>query len=429
MGRMTGGVVVGLLVAVLASACATPTPSGEGTGGETAAPVAADPPAAAARGRAPVEVGTEAGDDPQQAALPVGAAIATSGGAALVGREELLGAEVAEEVLNAEGGVAGRLVDVVVQDVGGGDDSARAAFQTLVNSDGVVGIAGPTLARQAAAVSGIAGQFGVPTLGPASATTQIAGDGAYFRISSPVSASAPSAMDVALEERPDITRVAFAFAQDDATSSSETVVQQASARERRLAISTVQSYQTTATSFTATAGAIVDTDPGLVVISGTASDGGLLVRELRALDYTGPIVGGSGMNTAELFGICQAACAGVLLAQSYSPETDNAANQVFRRVFEERYGREPSQPSAQTFASVQVLVEGLRAVEAEQGLATLDLGGLRAALRAAIAAQEYETPLGTIAFTPQGEIVPQASHVARIEMSEDGQTGRFVLVR
>lgn len=429
MRSMTRSGVHVLLVAVLLSACASPAQVG-GAGGETAGAAGADEQRpAAARGRAAGEVASPQEDPAQESAVLVGAAISTTGSAALLGREEVLGAEIAEEVLNAEGGVAGRQVDVVVRDAGGDDDSARAAVQSLVNSSQVVAITGPTLARQAAAVSGIAGQFGVPTLGPSSATTGIAGDGPYFRITSPVSASAPSAIDVALEEHPDITRVAFAFAQDDASSSSETVVQQAAARERRLTISTVQSYQTTATSFAEPADAIVATEPGLVVISGTAADGGQVLRELRDLGYDGPVVGGGGMNTAELFGICQAACDGLLLAQAYSPETENAANQVFRRAFQERHGREPSQPSAQAFASVQVLVEGLRAVEAEQGLATLDLAALRAALRTAIPAGEYETPLGTVAFTPEGEIVQEASHVARIEMSEDGQSGRFVLVR
>lgn len=420
------GVTLPLLLALALSACA-PAPA-DGQAGSVPSQGAQQAPApAAARGRAAGEVAAPQAETEE--AVAVGAVIATSGSAALLGREELLGVEIAEEVLNAEGGVAGRPVEVVVQDTGGDDDGARAAFQTLVNADEVVGVAGPTLARHASAVSAIAGQSGVPTLGPAGATTQLTGDGAYFRISSPVPVSAPSAMDVALEESPEITRVAFAFAQDDATSSSETVVQQGAARERRLTIATVQSYQSTAPSLSRPAGAIVATDPGLVVISGTATDGGLLVRELRDLGYGGPIIGGSAMNTAELFAICRKACDGLLLAQSYNPETDNAANQVFRQAFQERHGREPSQPSAQAFTAVQVLVEALRAVEAEQGLASLDLSALRAALRAAIPSAQYETPMGTLAFTPEGEVVQGATHVTRIEMSEDGGTGRFVLVR
>lgn len=431
MQRVTRRMVLPLLLAALLCACASTGQVGlQASGAATSSDDQRQAPAAA-RGRAPgAPVSPPQGSAPAtEPPIPIGAAIATTGNAALLGREELLGAEIAQEVLNAEGGVGDRPVDLVVEDTGGDDESARSAFQTLVNSGQVVAIAGPTLARQAAAVSSIAGQTGVPTLGPPSATTGLAGAGAYFRMSLPLPAAAPGAMDVALQEDPDITRVAFAFAQDDASSSSETVALQAAARERSLSIGTVQSYQTTDTSFSTVAGALVDTEPGLVLVSGTAADGGALVRQLRTLGYDGPIVAGSGMNTSELFAICEAACSGLLFTQSYSPQTDNAANQVFRRVFQERHGREPSQPSAQGYASVQVLVESLRAVDADQDLSTLDLATLRTALRTAIPAGEYETPLGTVAFTSEGEIVQQQSYVARIEMSEDGQTGRFVLVR
>jgi branched-chain amino acid transport system substrate-binding protein len=434
MRRIVRGVVPPILVLLLLAACGSPDSVGVRDGGSPVATPgdgAAPQRPAAARGRSvggPAP-GPEGGGEPSEATLPLGAAIATTGNGALLGREELLGAEIAEEILNAQGGVAGRPVDVVVQDPGGDEDGARSAFQALINSDQVVGIVGPTLARQAGAVVGIAAQTGVPVLGPASATTGIAGDGAYFQMTAPLAADAPNPMDVALQEDPSITRIAFAFAQDDASSSSETVALQAAARERSLSISTVQTYRTTDTSLAPPAAAVVDTDPGLVVISGTAADGGALVRELRALGYDGPVVGGGGMNTAELFGVCNAACEGILLAQSYNPEAATAANEVFRRAFQERHGREPSQPSAQAFTSVQVLVEALRAVHEAQDVTTLDLAALRAALRTTIPTGEYETPLGTIAFTPEGEIVQQQTHVARIEMSEDGQTGRFVVVR
>lgn len=431
MRRIIRGTVAPVVLAVLVLSCAaredalTPPPQAE-------SPAEDEGPqrqAAAARGRALAQAPAGGEEDASEAPVPLGAALATTTNAALIGRDELLGVEIAQEVLNAQGGIGGRPIDIVVQDTGDDDGTARAAFQTLINSTQVVGVVGPTLAGQAPAISGIADQLGVPVLGPASATAGISGGGTFFRLSAPLSSSAPNAMDVALQEDPEIARVAFAFAEDDASSSAETVALQAAARERRLSISTVQTYKTTGTSFADVADAILGTEPGLVVISGTAADGGTLVRQLRELGYGGAIVAGRGMNTSELFGVCEADCEGVLVAQSYNPDVVNGANEVFRRVFQERHGREPAQPSAQSFAALQVLVEALRTIDSAQDLATLDLAAQRSALRDAIPTGEYETPLGTISFTPEGEINQEQSYVARVEMSEDGRTGRFAVIR
>jgi branched-chain amino acid transport system substrate-binding protein len=41
----------------------------------------------------------------------------------------------------------------------------------------------------------------------------------------------------------------------------------------------------------------------------------------------------------------------------------------------------------------------------------------------------YNTPLGPIHFTPEGEVVQERFYVAEVRMDPSGRSGRFALVR
>lgn len=359
--------------------------------------------------------------------IPIGVAVATTSDVALLGAEEALGAQIAERLLNERGGVAGRPIEVLVEDTGGDEKGAIRAFQSLINATPVVGIVGPTLSQQAFAADPIADQYGVPVLAPSNTAEGIPQIGEYIaRVSAPVSIVAPNAVEAALDRDPTIERVAVAFAKDDAFASSETVTFQAAVRDRQLALTTVQTFQTSDTDFGQQVDAILESDAQLVIVSGLSADGGALVRQLGEGGYAGTIIGGNGLNTQRLLPICGSACNGMLIAQAYSPDNGSELNQAFRAAYEQERGQAPPQFAAQAFTAVQVFTEALRAVAQEQDLDALDLGALRTALNDAVLAGTYATPLGQISFTPEGELNQEEFYVARIEMDEGGANGRFV---
>jgi branched-chain amino acid transport system substrate-binding protein len=417
-------VVAIVLLMVALAACAAPSPTGETTGGGGGgeSPAASEPTVAASD---QASAGAELSGDP----IPIGVAVAQTGNVALLGQEQVIGAEIAEQFFNDRGGVNGRPIDVILQDAQGDEAGAINAFQTLINSNQVVGIVGPTLSQQAFASDPIAEQAGVPVLGPSNTAQGIPEIGDYIaRVSAPVAVVAPNAVEVALEQDPNIQTVSVAFAQNDAFSTSETQTFQQAVTERGLTLAPVQTFQTTDTDFTSQATTIIGQNPQLVIISGLAADGGNLVRQLRELGYTGLIVGGNGLNTANIFPVCAELCDGIIIAQAYSPEYESDVNAEFIEAYTERQDRNPPQFSAQAFAGVQVFVEALAALDDEQGLDSLELPELRTALNEQILAGEYDTPLGPISFTEEGEVNQETFYVAQINM-EDAQTGTFEFVR
>ncbi|MBW4436799.1 MAG: ABC transporter substrate-binding protein [Pleurocapsa minor GSE-CHR-MK-17-07R] len=360
--------------------------------------------------------------------IRIGVAVAQTSNVALLGQEQVIGAEIAAQYFNDLGGINGRPIELVIQDTAGDEAGAINAFNTVI-AEGVVGIVGPTLSQQAFAADPIAEAARVPVIAPSNTARGIPEIGAYIaRVSAPVALVAPNAVRTALEFDPEIQRVAVFFAQNDAFATSETGTFQETVTALGLELLPVQTFQTTDTDFTTQITNILPLNPDLAIVSGLAADGGNLVRQLRELGYEGLIVGGNGLNTANIFPVCQAFCDGILIAQAYSYSYENEVNSAFRDIYFEQQGKEPPQFSGQAFAGVQVFVEALIELDNTVGLDTLDLAATRDQLNTTLLGLTYDTPLGVISFTPEGEINQGTFYVAQISMNEDGQTGSFVFV-
>lgn len=362
--------------------------------------------------------------------IPIGIAVAQTSNVALLGQEEVIGAKIAEQIFNQKGGVNGTPIKLVFQDTTGDEQGAINAFNTLITQDKVVGIVGPTLSQQAFAADPIAERAGVPVLGPSNTAKGIPQIGKYIaRVSAPVAVVAPNAVKQALKINPNIKKIAVLFAQNDAFSKSETETFQKTVKDQNLELVTVQKFQTTDTDFQTQATNAMNLKPDLIIISGLASDGGNLVKQLRQLGYKGLIIGGNGLNTSNLFPVCQAQCNDVLIAQAYSPELPSEINKAFRDAYKVQTKKEPPQFSAQAFTGVQVFVEALKAVDSKTKVKTLPLDQLRSQLNQQILAGKYDTPLGEIAFDPEGEIKQNKFYVAQIKMEKDGKNGKFAFLK
>lgn len=361
--------------------------------------------------------------------IPIGVAVAQTSNVALLGQEQVMGAKIAEQYFNQQQGVNGTPIKIILQDVAGDEQGAINAFNTLINKHKVVGIVGPSLSQQAFAADPIAQRAKVPVLGPSNTAKGIPQIGDYIaRVSAPVAEVAPNAVKKALTINPELKKVAVFFAQNDAFSKSESETFQETVQQQGLELVTVQKFQTTDTDFQTQATAAINLNPDLIIISGLAADGGNLVKQLRELGYQGLIIGGNGLNTSNIFPVCQAKCDGLLIAQAYNPELNNSINQAFREAYLAENQQEPPQFSAQAFTGVQIFVETLRSLDRETPISDLSLAELRTKLRDRILAQTFDTVLGQISFTPEGEILQKQFYVAQIQMDADRQNGKFAFL-
>ncbi|MBD2178493.1 ABC transporter substrate-binding protein [Pseudanabaena sp. FACHB-1998] len=365
-----------------------------------------------------------------QTSIPIGIAFAQTSNVALLGQEGVTGAKIAEAYFNKQNGVNGTPIRLVLQDTAGDEQGAINAFNTLISQDKVVGIVGPTLSQQAFGADPIAERAGVPVIAASNTAKGIPQLGKYIsRVSAPVAVVAPNAIEAALKINPQIKKVAVFYAQNDAFNKSETGTFQETVKQKGLELATVQTFQTTDTDFQSQVTNAINVKPDLVIISGLSADGGNLVKQLRELGYKGLIIGGNGLNTSNLLPVCKTLCDGIIIAQAYSPELNNPINTEFRKLYNEQNKKEPPQFSAQAFTAVQVYVEALRTLDKQTKLSTLQLPELRTKLNETLLAGKYETPIGEISFTPEGEIVQKQFYVAQIKMAPDGNSGKFTFIQ
>jgi branched-chain amino acid transport system substrate-binding protein len=378
--------------------------------------------------------GPRAEDQPLQlkGGVPVGAVLSLTSNANAYGQDQQIGLKLAQawfqQRRNANSQNALEL-NLRLEDGGGDEATASQAFNLLIDA-GVVALIGPTLSQQAFAADPIAQRRGVPVVAPSNTATGIPQIGSFIsRVSAPSTEIAPLSIAKALQLTPSIKRAAVFYAHDDAYSTSETVIFQKALTDKGLKPVTVQRTQLNDQDFQNQITSALRESPDLIVISAQAVDGGNLIRQLRELGYRGAIVVGNGMNTPNIYPICQRYCDGILIAQAYSPELDTPVNREFVALYQKaKGGAIPPQLTAQAFTAYQVVAEALQRLNQRQPLAQLSLGEARKALMAELLGGQYDTPLGEISFTSEGEVVQQRFHVAQVQMQPDGRSGRFLLL-
>ena len=361
--------------------------------------------------------------------LTLGAAIALTGNANLYGQDQRMGLSLGERWAR-QTAPAGRPVQLQLEDGGSDEASAISAFNLLIRQ-GVIALIGPTLSQQAFAADPIAQRQGIPVVAPSNTAMGIPQIGHFIsRVSAQSSVIAPLSLEEALRRDPSIKRVAVFYAQDDAYSAAETLIFQKALAARGLTPITVQRTQLADNDFQTPITSALALKPQLMVLSVQAVAGGNLIRQLRELGYQGQIVVGNGLNTPNIYPICQRWCDGILIAQAYSPELNTPINNRFKALYRQANGdHPPPQIAAQAFAAYQVLFEAIQRLQAKNGLTGVTLGQARANLMTAVLSGTYDTPLGPIGFTPEGEVLQDRFYVAEVRMAPGGRDGRFALVR
>ena len=360
--------------------------------------------------------------------LRLGAGIALTGNAGLFGQDARTGLDLARQQFASQDPA----LQLQLEDTGSDEAGATVAFRRLINAKPVA-IVGPSLSQQGFAVMPMADRAGIPVIGVSTTAEGIPQIGPFVaRVASPVTVIAPRSLAKAVQLHPGIQRVAVFFAQDDVFCTSETQIFQKAIRAKGLELVAVQRTSVSDTDFQIPITNVLRSRPQLVVISALVSDGGNLVRQLRELGYTGPIVAGNGLNTPNIYPVCQRHCDGLLITQAYNPSLDNASNRDFVSLY--RRGRStdavPPQVAAQAYAAYQVVHEALATLKATmpQGtsLTSLPLSELRKRLLKTLLAGTYQTPLGELRFSPDGEVLQRDFSVARVSMDPNGRSGRFV---
>jgi branched-chain amino acid transport system substrate-binding protein len=135
-------------------------------------------------------------------------------------------------------------------------------------------------------------------------------------------------------------------------------------------------------------------NPEIIYASGYFYTAGPLVSQLRAAGITAPIIGQEGYDSDKFIEIAGAAAEGTLITTSLDRDSTAPATKAFLAEFPKAAGFGADMVAASAYTATSVLIDGLRKTGGKGG----------EALKNALAAGKYETPIGNLSFNDLHEV-------------------------
>jgi branched-chain amino acid transport system substrate-binding protein len=333
----------------------------------------------------------------------VGLAVELTGRQAEIGINIRDAALMAVDEVNAQGGINGRPVELVVRDDQGNSEVARQVDAELV-SMGAVAIIGHYTSAQTAAVIDQMNTAQVVLISPSAASSAFSGQADYlFRLTSDtdfIGTKLGEHLAGGNNNSPligiyDENNLSFSKAFWDAVQESFTA---AGGSTESLPFNSTQA------DLQQVAAQVKEKQPGAVVIVASAVDTAVLVQYLRQTGVAVPLFASPWAHTSQLIEKGGQAVDGLVLSSFYDINNPRPEHLQFVQAFEKRFGRTPQLGTTQAYEAVMVLAEALRATNGGRA-------GLREAL---LALRDFPGILGPITFDSNGD-VSRDIYIMRVE--------------
>ncbi|QXL84028.1 ABC transporter substrate-binding protein [Comamonas sp. NLF-1-9] len=334
-------------------------------------------------------------------ALPAGAAwadikigfnVPSTGFAAADGKSALEGAKLAVAEANAAGGVAGEKLELVVYDDQASAKEAVPAVTKMIEKDKVVvGVSGSYSGSTRAAAS-IFQKAQVPYVVAYSIHPDVTLAGDYmFRVSAMGEVQGRGGAKLVQElgkKNVALITVKNDFGQSLAAGFKD------GAKKLGLNVINEYEYGMADRQFGPLVSKVKADNPEVIYASGYYFNAGPLVSQLRAAGITVPIIGQEGYDSEKFIEIAGPASEGTLVTTSLDRDSDSPVTKAYLADYKKAYGAGSDMVAASSYTATQVAIEGLKKTGGKGG----------AALRDAIAAGSYDTPIGKLSFNDLHEV-------------------------
>ncbi len=331
----------------------------------------------------------------QAADIKFGVAEALSGGAAQYGVAIRNGLQLAADEINVKGGINGNKIRLVIEDEQGKKEEAINVVKKLIFQDKVLMIFGPTLSNSMFAGGPVANGAKTVIFGTSNTANGITDIGPYvFRNSVMESDVLPVTVATAAKHY-NIKKVAVIYGNDDAFTKSGYDVFKTVLAERKLPVTTTETYVKGDVDFKAQLTKIKASAPDAVICSCLAEEAANIMTQARGLGIKAPFIGGNGFNSPKLFEISKLAGEGTFVGSPWSNTNPAPANKAFVAEYLKKYNTEPNQFAAQGYDAVYIAAAALKDIKF-----TGDLSADREALKNALPKAAINGATGPFKFRP-----------------------------
>ncbi|GLQ54755.1 branched-chain amino acid ABC transporter substrate-binding protein [Devosia nitrariae] len=327
-----------------------------------------------------------------QDAIAIGVQVPTTGSEATYGQDMANAIAIAQGEINANGGVLGQQLSMVVGDSACDPQQSVNAASKLVSLN-VVGVVGGYCSGATLPTLKIYGDANVPFVIAAANSTQLipANPGNAFMINSTGDQQATRAVEFLSSKGATtlaIVNQGDAYSQDLANLTRDAWTE---------AGHTVAAFETAnkgEQDFSAIVTAIRGANPDAVFWTAYFADGGLLIRQLRQGGYQGIIAVGDGSNSPNLFDIAGRAAEGVFAFSNPTADFLPAA-QDFAETYTQQYNAAPGPYAPLAYDGMRLLAWAIE----KAGSTDAD-----AIIEALATADGEEWLAGPISFTEQNTL-------------------------
>jgi branched-chain amino acid transport system substrate-binding protein len=376
--------------------------------------------------------GDDGSSDDSSEPITIGASLPLTGEFSQPGQAAKEGYEVWQEMINAEGGLLGRDVELVIKDDASNQNTIVADYNALISQDQVDLLLGTFSSLLNLPASSVAERNQMLYVEPAGGSPEMFTRGyqyLFFTQQAPVDRQGDVFAEwiTSLPEGQRPTTAAYPTLDDPfAIPTSEGIEEILSAN----GVETVyrETYAIDTRNFDTIANEIKAADPDLVVNGAIFEDGVGLIRAMLKADFAPQWLY---QSTAPSLGEQYASAIGpentegVMFAISHAPEAETPGNAEFVAKYEEMFGGLPPEDAADAFASGQVLqaaVEGVGSIEDQAALADW------------LRENEVETILGPLSWdetgAPEGEFLIGQWQDGRVEyvLPEEAATSDHIVM-
>jgi branched-chain amino acid transport system substrate-binding protein len=360
------------------------------------------------------------GDDNDDAwsgkTIQLGSIFSTTGDGAAFGPQQLRGAKLAIDEINADDGIEGAKLELSQMNDKADPATSAANMKSLIK-DEVLAVLGPTFSNSAAIADPVANDMKTPVLAVSNTGAGIVGDCPYpceyiFRDSLGEEDAIPANIRE-YTEAADPEEALILYPGDDPFGRSSAFV----AKKAFVAAGvTTHVSKVTATSLRS---AWSRSDDAVMI---TASSGEAvieIIKNLRASGFNGQILGGNAFNSTSTSAAVGKLGEGAQSAAAWYAGNDSEENTEFIAAYKDKYGVDPDQFAAQAYTGVELLAEAID----DTSLSFDDVAADRVALKTSLEGVHEETPLGDFKFTEDHDV---SAPVWIVQM--DGKGG-FTLVK
>jgi len=304
--------------------------------------------------------------EPTGEPIKIGGIFALTGPAASLGQPEADTAKMIAEQVNSQGGIDGRRIEIVIRDTKGDETEGLAATKELIESEGVVAIAGPSRSGTTLGIIDTIESAEIPLVSCAAAVKITTPVKKWVFKTPQTDAHAVEKIYGYLNEQ-GISKIAT-ITVSNAYGEGGLEELKGQAEGAGIEITTSEQFQDSDTDMTAQLTRIKGTDAEAVVCWGVGPAPALITKQMQQLGLEMRMIQSHGVANKRFIEAAGDAAEGVilpagkLLVAEQLPDSDpqKAVLIEYKTNYEEKYGKDADTFGGHAWDAVQLILKGIR---------------------------------------------------------------------